>query len=75
MRVKQRTPPVRTKRRTADNGFWKEKTLEELAEEQGIKPVKRFEDIYGAGRHLWKDDEDFESFLLELKKARNEGHR
>jgi len=40
-----------------------EKTIEQLAAEQGVKPVTRLEDYLGAARHLWESDEDFESFL------------
>jgi hypothetical protein len=75
MRTKQHKVQARTKRRPVKDGFWKEKTLEELAAEQGVKPVKRFDDSFGAGRRLWKDDEDFEAFLQELKRARNEGRK
>ena len=39
------------------------KTVEQLAKEQGVKPIKKLEDILGKGAHLFKDDRDFEEFL------------
>ena len=47
--------------------FWEEKSLEELAAEQGIAAVPRFEEACGAGAHLWVDDDDFEAFLSATK--------
>lgn len=52
--------------------FWQEKSIEQLAEEQGIKPVKRLEDILGRGADLWDDDEDFEAFLRNVERGRQD---
>jgi hypothetical protein len=49
------------------------KTLEQLAAEQGIKPVERFEDLLGKGDELWATDEEFEAFLKWLKHSRRVG--
>jgi hypothetical protein len=43
--------------------FWQEKTLEELAEEQGVQSPVDFEDVFGKAAALWESDEDFETFL------------
>lgn len=47
--------------------FWQEKSLEQLAIEQGVSPIRRFEDIWGKGSDLWTDAEDFEAFLAATK--------
>lgn len=40
-----------------------ERTIEQLAAEQGVKPMTNWNDYFGAARHLWESDEDFASFL------------
>ena len=47
--------------------FWREKPLEQLAVEQGVAPLQRFEDVWGKGSALWADEEDFEAFLEAAK--------
>jgi hypothetical protein len=47
------------------------KTLDELIAEQGVRPLGRFEDQFGAGRDLWTDDE-FASFLEQVRATRRE---
>ena len=42
------------KEQSAD--FWKSKTLEELAAEQGIHPVENLDEVLGQGADLWRDD-------------------
>jgi hypothetical protein len=48
------------------------KTLDELIAEQGVRPLTRFEDLFGAGRELWTDEE-FEAFLEQVRATRREG--
>jgi hypothetical protein len=60
-------PPI------ASPDFWKSKTLDELIAEQGVKPLARFEDLFGAGADLWDDDEDFERFMEYLRESRRTG--
>ncbi|MCI0605338.1 hypothetical protein L0156_20330 [bacterium] len=52
--------------------FWREKTLEELADEQGVGPFQ-WEEVFGKGADLWEDDDDFEKFVNELRQLRKEG--
>jgi hypothetical protein len=44
--------------------FWQEKSLEQLAREQNVKPIENWEDFFGKGADLWEDEEDFQAFLL-----------
>ena len=44
--------------------FWQEKDIEMLAREQGVKPVADPDELFGAGSDLWKDDGEFEDFLV-----------
>lgn len=52
--------------------FWQEKSIDQLAEEQGVRPVERLEDILGRGADLWDDDEDFEAFLRNVERGRQD---
>ncbi|HUT54135.1 MAG TPA: hypothetical protein VM658_12165 [bacterium] len=44
--------------------FWQEKSLEQLAREQNVKPIEKWEDFFGKGADLWEDEKDFQAFLL-----------
>jgi hypothetical protein len=46
-------------------------TLDELIAEQGVSPLTRFEDLFGAGRDLWTDEE-FAAFLEQVHATRTE---
>lgn len=48
------------------NSFWTRKSLDQLAGEQGIRPVEDLTSLVGAGADLWDDDEDFEAFLIAI---------
>jgi hypothetical protein len=44
--------------------FWELPTLEELADEQGIEPVERLEDLVSG---FWPDDESVDDFLAAIE--------
>ncbi len=44
--------------------------LESLANQQGVTPIDRFEDILG---DFWPDDEDADHFLRAVRRWRREG--
>ena len=43
--------------------FWREKSLEELAREQGLELPHDLEKMVGSGKVLWSSDEQLEEFL------------
>ena len=49
------------------------KSLDELAKEQGITGPPRWEDLIGAGKDLWKSDEEFDEFLNGIYERRQRG--
>ncbi len=53
--------------------YWQEKSLEQLAKEQGVAPVKRLEDILGKSGDFFDDEEDFQAFLRATKGLDPEG--
>ena len=46
-------------------------SLDELMAEQGVRPLTRFEDLFGAGRDLWTDEE-FTAHLEQIRATRRE---
>ena len=48
-------------------GYWDNLSAEELARRQGVKPVERFEDLYGMG-----DPADWEGFEESLAQDRRD---
>ena len=46
-------PPVQT-RYPGWDGCWHQKTVEELAKEQGISPINDLDCLFGCGKNLWK---------------------
>ena len=49
--------------------------LTALIRQQGIKSPQRWEDLFGSGKELWADDQEFESFLWRIEARRHEGVR
>ena len=54
------------------DNFWKPKTIQELAQQQGIEGPESLEKITGAAADLWESDEDFENFLQSIDRHRRE---
>jgi hypothetical protein len=46
--------------------FWRDKTFEEPAGEQGVQSIQRLEDVFGKGADLWETDEEFLAFLAAM---------
>jgi hypothetical protein len=55
-----------------DAEFWKRKTVEELAAEQGITRPQSLDDLIGAAADLWASDEEFERFVASIDRHRRE---
>lgn len=43
--------------------FWQEKSVEELARDQGVAVPQPLDEIIGKGVDLWEDEADFDSFV------------
>lgn len=43
--------------------FWESRSIDELAEEQGIDAPQPFDEMIGAAADLWDDEENFEHFV------------
>jgi hypothetical protein len=71
----KKTPKKRTKKKMPEhNGdFWKHKTIEELAKEQGT--TTDVDKLIGRGKDLWASDEEFERFLAGIYERRRQGRQ
>ncbi|MBI3272940.1 MAG: hypothetical protein HYZ53_28385 [Planctomycetes bacterium] len=49
--------------------FWRERTVEELAAEQGATLPQSVDALLGSGANLWESDEDFHAFLACLGRS------
>jgi len=57
------------------SSFWHPKSIEQLAKEQGVKPVMDASKIFGKGRSLWKSDAEFERFLATFTPRKKKAQR
>jgi hypothetical protein len=55
----------------SDASFWRHPTVEELAAEQGVKPVD--EATLDAMQDVWPADESIDEFLAWLREIRQQG--
>lgn len=55
----------------APNDFWESRSIDELAEEQGIDAPQQFDGMIGAAADLWDDDEDVERFVNGIREHRH----
>ena len=49
--------------RLTRGAFWRERSLDELAAEQGIAVPQALDQMIGAAAELWDDDDDFDLFV------------
>jgi hypothetical protein len=52
--------------------FWQEKSLEQLAREQGLAQQRPVDQLIGRGRDLWDSDSQLEQFLADIHERRHE---
>ena len=52
--------------------FWRKRTVDELAAEQGIAVPQQLDAMIGAAAELWNDDRDFDRFVQAIHDARLE---
>jgi hypothetical protein len=52
--------------------FWQEKSLDELAHEQGLEEQRPVDELIGHARDLWESDEEFDQFIAQIHERRYE---
>ena len=50
--------------------FWRGRTLDQIAAQQGVSVPQSLDDMIGAAANLWNDDEDFNRFLQGIRDRR-----
>ncbi len=50
--------------------FWENRSIEQLAAEQGTRPVADPAVLVGVGADLWGNDDEFEAFLSMISSSR-----
>ena len=58
--------PVVVEIERADSPFWQERTIEELAAEQKVEPVKSLDELAGD----WPEEDSIDDFLAFVRKVR-----
>ena len=58
---------------TVSEGFWREHTIDELADAQGIVAPQQIGKLFGAAADLWDDEDDFLFFVEGIHERRIEG--
>ena len=59
--------PVRIAVEQCDAEFWRNKSVEKLASEQGVQPIARFDELAGD----WPKEDSLEDFLTLVRKVRS----
>jgi hypothetical protein len=54
-------------------GFWRHKSLDELAAEQGVQPIENFSQFLDEVGDFWPEEENVEEFIAWLRQSRREG--
>ena len=57
---------VRVEVDPVDSDFWKGKTVDELAREQGVKPIKSLDELAGD----WPEEDSIDDFLAFIREVR-----
>jgi hypothetical protein len=58
--------PVRVEVDRADSAFWQNKSVDELAREQQVKPIQSIEELRGD----WPEEDSIDEFLAFIREAR-----
>lgn len=58
--------PVRIEVERIDSEFWQNKSIEELAREQGVKPIQSLDDLAGD----WPPEDSIDEFLALIRESR-----
>ena len=57
-----------------DNGddFWHQKSVDELAEEQGVCPINNLDNLFGCGKDLWETEREWNDYMESIQSGRRE---
>jgi hypothetical protein len=69
--------PTPSRTATSSNDFWKHKSAEELAAEQGVKPwtSETWAKLQELADELWPTEKDADEFAACVRQTRSEGNQ
>ena len=68
---------LKTQREAALNGvnaddFWHQKSVDELAEEQGVCPINDLNKLFGCAKDVWETEEEWDDYMAAIQAGRRE---
>ena len=52
--------------------FWHQKSVDELAEEQGVAPINDLDRLFGCGKDLWETEREWNDYMESMSAGRKE---
>ena len=59
-------------RNNNENDFWHQKSVDELAEEQGVVPIENLDRLFGCGKDLWETEKEWNDYMESIQTIRRE---
>jgi len=53
--------------------FWHQKSVDELAEEQGARPINNLDSLFGYCKDLWETEREWDDYMESVQAGRREG--
>ena len=53
--------------------FWHQKSVDELAEEQGVGPINDLDRLFGCANDVWETEEEWNDYMATIQAGRREG--
>jgi len=57
---------------SGEEGFWHQKSVDELAKEQGVGPVNDLGHLFGCGKDLWETEKEWNEYMESVQTGRKE---
>ena len=52
--------------------FWHQKSVDELAEEQGVCPINDLDKLFGCAKDVWETEEEWDDYMAAIQAGRRE---
>ena len=53
--------------------FWHQKSVDELAEEQGVGAIDDLDKLFGCAKDVWETEEEWNDYMATIQAGRREG--
>ena len=63
-------PQLMNSQSFVENEFWHQKSVDELAEEQGVGPINDLDRLFGCGKDLWETKEEWDDYMEVIRTRR-----